>query len=341
MSNNLDLYEKLNSENSFLENNWENEFKSGFLIMGIAKEKELNPEQCFDKMLGHFERAYINAPDENAKDTILTLSARMIDGNIKLIENLIENEKSGRANNNKEYLKIAKNMFNEVANSIVAQKDKLISLVGNSKNKRIGKSINKRNLENKTEETISENTPSNIADTEETISENTLSNKADIVANALIPQKIVVDIAIDLLPKIADEGEKFVTIWMENFDSKNRQVECYKQMYNMFIKILSSKYMPIKENQELKRAFQRNKVDILRYTIANGSISEANRLVSFEQDDINDMYSSARIIIEALCDDKRFSEAKSFLRNKTIKKLFDKIDYNSLWDLYENKKNSR
>ena len=30
MLNNLDLYEKLNSENSFLENNWENEFKSGF-----------------------------------------------------------------------------------------------------------------------------------------------------------------------------------------------------------------------------------------------------------------------------------------------------------------------
>lgn len=326
MSNNLDLYEKLNSENSFLENNWENEFKSGFLIMGIAKEKELNPEQCFDKMLGHFERAYINAPDENAKDIILTLSARMIDGNIKLIENLIENEKSGRANNNKEYLKIAKNMFNEVANSIVAQKDKFISLVGNSKNKSIGKSINKRNLENETEKTISENT---------------LSNIADIGVNALIPQKIAVDIAIDLLPKIAGEGEKFVTIWMENSDSKNRQVECYKQMYNMFIKILSSKYMPIKENQELKRAFQRNKVDILRYTIANGSISEANRLVSFEQDDINDMYSSARIIIEALCDDRRFSEAKSFLSNKTIKKLFDKIDYNSLWDLYENKKNSR
>lgn len=326
MSNNLDLYEKLNSENSFLENNWENEFKSGFLIMGIAKEKELNPEQCFDKMLGHFERAYINAPDENAKDIILTLSARMIDGNIKLIENLIENEKSGRANNNKEYLKIAKNMFNEVANSIVAQKDKFISLVGNSKNKRIGKSVNKRNLENETEETISENT---------------LSNIADIGVNALIPQKIAVDIAIDLLPKIAGEGEKFVTIWMENSDSKNRQVECYKQMYNMFIKILSSKYMPIKENQELKRAFQRNKVDILRYTIANGSISEANRLVSFEQDDISDMYSSARIIIEALCDDRRFSEAKSFLSNKTIKKLFDKIDYNSLWDLYENKKNLR
>lgn len=326
MSNNLDLYEKLNSENSFLENNWENEFKSGFLIMGIAKEKELNPEQCFDKMLGHFERAYINAPDENAKDIILTLSARMIDGNIKLIENLIENEKSGRANNNKEYLKIAKNMFNEVANSIVAQKDKFISLVGNSKNKRIGKSVNKRNLENETEKTISENT---------------LSNIADIGVNALIPQKIAVDIAIDLLPKIAGEGEKFVTIWMENSDSKNRQVECYKQMYNMFIKILSSKYMPIKENQELKRAFQRNKVDILRYTIANGSISEANRLVSFEQDDISDMYSSARIIIEALCDDRRFSEAKSFLSNKTIKKLFDKIDYNSLWDLYENKKNSR
>lgn len=326
MSNNLDLYEKLNSENSFLENNWENEFKSGFLIMGIAKEKELNPEQCFDKMLGHFERAYINAPDENAKDIILTLSARMIDGNIKLIENLIENEKSGRANNNKEYLKIAKNMFNEVANSIVAQKDKFISLVGNSKNKSIGKSINKRNLENETEKTISENT---------------LSNIADIGVNALIPQKIAVDIAIDLLPKIAGEGEKFVTIWMENSDSKNRQVECYKQMYNMFIKILSSKYMPIKENQELKRAFQRNKVDILRYTIANGSISEANRLVSFEQDDISDMYSSARIIIEALCDDRRFSEAKSFLSNKTIKKLFDKIDYNSLWDLYENKKNSR
>lgn len=326
MSNNLDLYEKLNSENSFLENNWENEFKSGFLIMGIAKEKELNPEQCFDKMLGHFERAYINAPDENAKDIILTLSARMIDGNIKLIENLIENEKSGRANNNKEYLKIAKNMFNEVANSIVAQKDKFISLVGNSKNKSIGKSINKRNLENETEKTISENT---------------LSNIADIGVNALIPQKIAVDIAIDFLPKIAGEGEKFVTIWMENSDSKNRQVECYKQMYNMFIKILSSKYMPIKENQELKRAFQRNKVDILRYTIANGSISEANRLVSFEQDDISDMYSSARIIIEALCDDRRFSEAKSFLSNKTIKKLFDKIDYNSLWDLYENKKNSR
>lgn len=326
MSNNLDLYEKLNSENSFLENNWENEFKSGFLIMGIAKEKELNPEQCFDKMLGHFERAYINAPDENAKDIILTLSARMIDGNIKLIENLIENEKSGRANNNKEYLNIAKNMFNEVANSIVAQKDKFISLVGNSKNKRIGKSVNKRNLENETEKTISENT---------------LSNIADIGVNALIPQKIAVDIAIDLLPKIAGEGEKFVTIWMENSDSKNRQVECYKQMYNMFIKILSSKYMPIKENQELKRAFQRNKVDILRYTIANGSISEANRLVSFEQDDISDMYSSARIIIEALCDDRRFSEAKSFLSNKTIKKLFDKIDYNSLWDLYENKKNSR
>ena len=178
-----------------------------FLIIGIAKEKELNPEQCFDKMLGHFERAYINAPDENAKDIILTLSARMIDGNIKLIENLIENEKSGRANNNKEYLKIAKNMFNEVANSIVAQKDKFISVVGNSKNKRIGKFVNKRNLENETEETISENT---------------LSNIADIGVNALIPQKIAVDIAIDLLPKIAGEGEKFVTIWMENSDSKNR-----------------------------------------------------------------------------------------------------------------------
>ena len=143
------------------------------------------------------------------------------------------------------------------------------------------------------------------------------------------------------MPKIADEGEKFITIYMENSDSKNRQVECYKQMYNMFIKILSSKYMPINENQELKRAFQRNKVDILRYAIANGSISEANRLVSFEQDNINDMYSSARIIIEALCDDRRFREAKSFLSNRTIKKLFDKMDYNSLWDLYENKKNSR
>ena len=305
MSNNLELYEKLNSGNSLLENNWESEFKSGFLIMGIAKEKDLNPEQCFDKMLGHFERAYINAPDENAKDTILNLSARMIDGNIKLVEDLIENEKSGRANKSKEYLKIARNMFDGVANSIVAQKDKLLSFVGNSKNK------------------------------------NALSNIADIGVSALIPQKIAVDIAIDLLPKIADEGEKFKTIYMENSDSKNRQVECYKQMYNMFIKILSSKYMPINENQELKRAFQRNKVDILRYAIANGSISEANRLVSFEQDNINDMYSSARIIIEALCDDRRFSEAKSFLSNRTIKKLFDKMDYNSLWDLYENKKNSR
>lgn len=305
MSNNLELYEKLNSGNSLLENNWESEFKSGFLIMGIAKEKDLNPEQCFDKMLGHFERAYINAPDENAKDTILNLSARMIDGNIKLVEDLIENEKSGRANKSKEYLKIARNMFDGVANSIVAQKDKLLSFVGNSKNK------------------------------------NALSNIADIGVSALIPQKIAVDIAIDLLPKIADEGEKFITIYMENSDSKNRQVECYKQMYNMFIKILSSKYMPINENQELKRAFQRNKVDILRYAIANGSISEANRLVSFEQDNINDMYSSARIIIEALCDDRRFSEAKSFLSNRTIKKLFDKMDYNSLWDLYENKKNSR
>ena len=300
MSNNLELYEKLNSGNSLLENNWESEFKSGFLIMGIAKEKDLNPEQCFDKMLGHFERAYINAPDENAKDTILNLSARMIDGNIKLVEDLIENEKSGRANKSKEYLKIARNMFDGVANSIVAQKDKLLSFVGNSKNK------------------------------------NALSNIADIGVSALIPQKIAVDIAIDLLPKIADEGEKFITIYMENSDSKNRQVECYKQMYNMFIKILSSN-----ENQELKRAFQRNKVDILRYAIANGSISEANRLVSFEQDNINDMYSSARIIIEALCDDRRFSEAKSFLSNRTIKKLFDKMDYNSLWDLYENKKNSR
>lgn len=305
MSNNLELYEKLNSGNSLLENNWESEFKSGFLIMGIAKEKDLNPEQCFDKMLGHFERAYINAPDENAKDTILNLSARMIDGNIKLVEDLIENEKSGRANKSKEYLKIARNMFDGVANSIVAQKDKLLSFVGNSKNK------------------------------------NAFSNIADIGVSALIPQKIAVDIAIDLLPKIADEGEKFITIYMENSDSKNRQVECYKQMYNMFIKILSSKYMPINENQELKRAFQRNKVDILRYAIANGSISEANRLVSFEQDNINDMYSSARIIIEALCDDRRFSEAKSFLSNRTIKKLFDKMDYNSLWDLYENKKNSR
>lgn len=326
MSNNLDLYEKLNSANSFLENNWESEFKSGFLIMGIAKEKGLNPEQCFDKMLGHFERAYINAPDENAKDTILTLSARMVDGNVKFIEDLIEGEKSGRANRDKEYLKIAKNMFKEVGNSIVAQKDKFISLVGNSKNKRIGKSVNKQNLENQTEETTSENNLSNIVDSG---------------VSALIPQKIAVDIAIDLLPKIADEGEKFVTIWTENLDSKNRQVECYKQMYNIFIKILSSKYMPIKENQELKRAFQRNKVDMLRYAIANGSISEANRLVAFEQDDISDMYSSARIIIEALCDDRRFSEAKSFLSDKTIKKLFNKMDYNSLWDLYENKKNSR
>lgn len=326
MSNNLDLYDKLNSGNSFSENNWESEFKSGFLIMGIAKEKELSPEQCFDKMLGHFERAYIKAPDEDAKDTILTLPARMIDGNIKLVEDLIENEKSGRANKSKEYLKIAKNMFDGVANSIVAQKDKLLSLVGNSKNKRIGKPKNKENLENQNEETTSKNA---------------LSNIADIGVSALIPQKIAVDIAIDLLPKIADEGEKFITIYMENSDSKNRQVECYKQMYNMFIKILSSKYMPINENQELKRAFQRNKVDILRYAIANGSISEANRLVSFEQDNINDMYSSARIIIEALCDDRRFSEAKSFLSNRTIKKLFDKMDYNSLWDLYENKKNSR
>lgn len=323
MSNNLDLYEKLNSKKSLFARDWESEFKSGFLIMGIAKEKNLNPEQCFDKMVGHFEKAYINAPDENTKDTILTLSARMIDSNVKLIENLIENEENYRGNKSKEYLNIAKGMFNEVTNSIVKQKDKILSLMGNSKNKRIGKSANRQKISSNTTETDS--------------SENSLSIVDKV--GELAPQKIAVDIAIDLLPKVADAGEKFIITWVENYNSRNRQVEYYKQMYNMFRKILSSKYMPIKDNQELKRAFQRNKVDILRYTIANGTISEANYLVSLEQDNINDMYSSAQIIIEALCDDRRFSEAKSFLGNKAIRKLFDKMDYNSLWDLYENKKN--
>ena len=58
MSNNLELYEKLNSGNSLLENNWESEFKSGFLIMGIAKEKDLNPEQCFDKIVYSIKLLY-------------------------------------------------------------------------------------------------------------------------------------------------------------------------------------------------------------------------------------------------------------------------------------------
>lgn len=279
----LEIYEKLASL-SLAKKSWQDELACGCIVFDIAKIKGMTYEQSFDRMMSHFENAYVSAPADS-KDVVLDISAKFVDDNIRLIETVLIENNNKRIENDSELFKIGFKVLKDIASDLKEKKDTIITI-------------------------FTTGSPTEIA-----------------------------NLSIDILPTIVNSTESIAENLFQGISIKKLSTECYRTLSRIFMKLACSKKMDL--TSKLKSVFQRNKVDILRYIVVNGTVSEASYLVEFESDSAMDMYVSARIITETLCDCERWYEAESFLTDKSIRKMFEKRDYRNLWNIYENKKLSK
>lgn len=298
MSENFELYQKLNKVAKH-KKSWENELQSGCLLLGVAKEKGMNYEQCFDSMLTHYESAYNLACDEESKLIVLEVSSKFIASNILAIESVLEEKYDERKKLSKDSSTVFTNIIKKMANNIKESKDSILSVLSNA---------------NKSDFSV---------------------EKALTKSNAGLQG---ISKTIDLLPDIAEAGSLLIANELEGKLIKDMEWKCYGMLTNIFIKIIASRYIPLTQSEELVRVFGRNKENILRHCIYNGTVKEASHLVSLEQNSPIYMYSSARIVLEALCENEKWREAKKFLKDKSVKRMFEKKDIDDLWSIYEREK---